>query len=96
MARGYDLSIVGQARPDYARCRKSCSSKLPCSHRAVPLLVVPYIQQTGLKLDRVMLCWDGSRNAARAIADAMPLLRRAGAVDIVTIEQVERRNEAYR
>ena len=24
-----------------------------------------------------MVCWDGSRNAARAVGDAMPLLRRA-------------------
>ena len=32
-----------------------------------PVLVVPYIQRAGLKLDRVMVCWDGGRNAARAI-----------------------------
>ena len=37
------------------------------------MLVVPYIQRDGLKLDRVMVCWDGSRNAARAVGDAMPL-----------------------
>ena len=58
-----------------------------------PVLVVPYIQKTGIKLDRVMVCWDGSRNAARAVADALPLLRRAGAVEVVTINSVERRNE---
>lgn len=92
MGRGYDLSIVGQARPDHAVPEELLiEAALFASGR--PLLVVPYIQQTGLKLDRVMVCWDGSRNAARAIADAMPLLRRAGAIDIVTIEQVERRNE---
>jgi nucleotide-binding universal stress UspA family protein len=45
--------------------------------------VVPYIQRTGIKLDRVMACWDGSRSAARAIADAMPLLGRAKAVEVV-------------
>ena len=92
MARGYDLSIVGQARPDNAMPEQSLiEAALFESGR--PLLVVPYIQQTGLKLDRVLVCWDGSRNAARAIADAMPILRRAGAIDVVTIEQVERRNE---
>ena len=26
-----------------------------------PLVVVPYIQKRGLKLDRVMACWDGGR-----------------------------------
>jgi len=50
-----------------------------------PVLVVPYIQQEGLKLDRVMVCWDGSREAARALGDAMPLLRRAGAIDVVAV-----------
>ena len=56
------------------------------------MLVVPYIQKTGLKLDRVMLCWDGSRNAARAAGDAMPLLKRAGRIDVVTVDAKERRN----
>ena len=50
-----------------------------------PVLVVPYIQRAGLKLDRVMVCWDGGRNAARAINDAMPFLSRAKAVDVLTI-----------
>ena len=50
-----------------------------------PVLIVPYIQKAGLKLDRVMVCWDGSRNAARAIADALPFLARAKAVEVVTV-----------
>ena len=32
-----------------------------------------------------MVCWDGSRPAARAIGDAMPLLAKAGKVEIVSI-----------
>ena len=50
-----------------------------------PVLVVPYIQKTGVKLDRVMVCWDGSRNAARAIADALPFLKRGKVVEIVMV-----------
>ena len=50
-----------------------------------PVIVVPYIQKAPLKLDRTMVCWDGSRAAARAIADAMPLLERAGLVEVVII-----------
>ena len=50
-----------------------------------PVLIVPYIQKAGLKLDRAMVCWDGSRNAARAIADALPLLARAKAVEVVIV-----------
>ena len=50
-----------------------------------PMIFVPYIQKAPLKLDNVMVCWDGSRQAARAIADAMPLLDKAGRVEIVII-----------
>jgi nucleotide-binding universal stress UspA family protein len=32
-----------------------------------------------------MVCWDGSRPAARAVADAMPPLAKAGRVEIVMI-----------
>ena len=92
MARNFDLSIIGQARPDSeVPTNVIIEGALFGSGR--PVLVVPYIQKTGLKLDRVMVCWDGSRNAARAVADAMPLLRRAGAIEVVTIDTVERRNE---
>jgi nucleotide-binding universal stress UspA family protein len=49
------------------------------------MIVVPYIQNGGLKLDRVMICWDGSRPATRAIADAMPFLARSAAIDVVIV-----------
>jgi nucleotide-binding universal stress UspA family protein len=91
-ARNHDLSIVGQTRPDSEAMEKLIvEGALFGSGR--PVLVVPYIQRTGLKLDRVMVCWDGSLNVARAIADAMPLLKRAEAIDVVTIQPQERRSE---
>lgn len=48
-----------------------------------PVIIVAYIQRAPLKLDCVMICWDGSRPAARAIADAMPL--RAGRTEVVIV-----------
>ena len=85
IARSFDLSVVGQADPKSIRDDLMIEGALFDSGR--PVLVVPYIQRAGLKLDRVMACWDGSRNAARAINDAMPFLTRAKAVDVVTIDQ---------
>ena len=32
-----------------------------------------------------MVCWDGSRSAARAVGDAMPFLTRAKAVEVVLV-----------
>jgi nucleotide-binding universal stress UspA family protein len=92
VARDYDLSILAQAEPD-DDVAETLAIEAALFNSGRPVLVVPYIQSTGLKLDRVMVCWDGSRNAARAVGDAMPLLRRAGLVEVVTIESHERRNE---
>jgi len=50
-----------------------------------PMIIVPYVQTAPLKLDRIMVCWDGSRPAARAIADAMPFLKRAKNVEVVSV-----------
>ncbi|MFY9684170.1 MAG: universal stress protein, partial [Pseudolabrys sp.] len=36
-------------------------------------------------LDRIMVCWDGSRVASRAVADSMPLLKKAKQVEIVIV-----------
>jgi nucleotide-binding universal stress UspA family protein len=84
IARRFDLSIVGQAEPETNGVEEIVAeSALFESGR--PLVIVPYIQRAPLKLDHVMVCWDGGRAAARAIADAMPLLRRAGRVEVVIV-----------
>jgi nucleotide-binding universal stress UspA family protein len=84
IARRFDLAIVGQAEPESGEVEELIAeSALFESGR--PLIVVPYIQKAPLKLDRVMVCWDGSRPAARAIADAMPLLEKAGKVEIIIV-----------
>ena len=76
LARRFDLSIVGQAEPDQAAL-DGLIVEAALFDSGRPMLVVPYIQRNGLRLDRMLLCWDGSRSAARAAADALPLLRRA-------------------
>jgi nucleotide-binding universal stress UspA family protein len=65
IARTFDLSLVGQAEPKSMRDDLMVEGALFDSGR--PVLVVPYIQRAGLKLDRVMACWDGSRNAVVTI-----------------------------
>jgi nucleotide-binding universal stress UspA family protein len=86
IARRFDLAIIGQAKPDSSSVEEMIAeSTLFESGR--PMIIVPYIQKSPLKLDRVMACWDGSRQAARAIADAMPLLERAGQVELVIVSE---------
>lgn len=92
IARRFDLSIVAQAEPDKPGPEDTIiESALFDSGR--PCLVVPYIQKTGLKLDRVMVCWDGSRSSARAAADAMPFLLRAKVVEVVIVTERGKNDE---
>jgi hypothetical protein len=77
IARRFDLAIVAQAEPE-KHALEDLIAEGTLFESGRPVIVVPYIQKTPLKLDRVMVCWDGGRPATRAIADAMPLLKRAG------------------
>ncbi len=84
IARRFDLAIVGQAEPETTTVEEIIA-ETTLFESGRPMIVVPYIQKAPLKLDNVMACWDGSRQAARAIADAMPLLAKAGRVEIVIV-----------
>ena len=84
LARRFDLSIVGQANPDVVGPQELII-EAALFHSGRPAVVVPYIQKTGLTLNRVLVCWDGGRQAARAIADALPFLHRAKAVEVVVV-----------
>jgi nucleotide-binding universal stress UspA family protein len=84
IARRFDLAIVGQADPE-ANSVEEIIAESTLFESGRPVIVVPYIQKAPLKLDLVMVCWDGSRPAARAIADAMPLLEKAKRVEVVIV-----------
>ena len=84
LARRYDLSVVGQIQPD-GGFPQDLIVEAALFDSGHPVLVVPYIQAEPFKLDRVLLCWDGSRSAARAISDALPLIVRAKSIEVVSI-----------
>lgn len=84
IGRRFDLIIVGQ--PDRQK---------PTADQVIdegvlfgsgrPVIFVPFIQKGAAILDRVMICWDGSRAAARAVGDALPFLKKANQVEVVII-----------
>lgn len=87
-ARYADLTVVGQNDPGQ-QSRFSLPSDLP---EGVALatgrgtLVVPFIGTPKTIGDNVLLCWNASREAARAAAEALPLLRSASAVRVLIVE----------
>jgi nucleotide-binding universal stress UspA family protein len=84
IARRFDIAVVGQAQRDQGVSEELLiEGALFGSGR--PVIVVPRTQTQAMALDKVMICWDGSRPAARAIGDAMPLLERAKSIEIVVV-----------
>ena len=84
IARRFDLAVVGQTDPERLTA-DDLFIEAALFESGRPVVVVPYIQKQGIKLDRALVCWDASRTAARAVADAMPFLTRAKAVEIVMV-----------
>jgi len=84
MGRRFDLVIVGQPER-----QKSLPDEVVDEgvlfESGRPVIFVPFIQKGGMTLDRIMVCWDGSRAAARAVGDAMPFLKKAKQVEIVIV-----------
>lgn len=59
---------------------------------AKPCLIIPYAGSFDVVGKSIMLAWDGSREAARATTDALPLLTTAESVEIVIINGGAGRN----
>jgi nucleotide-binding universal stress UspA family protein len=84
MARRFDLSVVMQSDDDQGS-NNDVLIEATLFDSARPLIVVPYIQKSGLKFDRIVCCWDSSRAATRAINDALPLLKKAQVVELFIV-----------
>jgi nucleotide-binding universal stress UspA family protein len=50
-----------------------------------PVLIGPYVGYDATCFERVIVAWDGRREAARAAHDALPLLTRACSVEVLVI-----------
>ncbi|SCY97299.1 universal stress protein [Microvirga guangxiensis] len=81
-ARLNDLTIVDAEPEALTLDRDLIEALLMDSGR--PLLVVPSDQDV-FGTRRIILAWDGSGRAARAAADALPFLRAAETVEIVSV-----------
>lgn len=84
IARRFDLAVVGQAEPETKMVEENII-EAALFDSGGPVIIVPYIQRAPLRLDHIMVCWDGSRAAARAIRDAIPFLGRAGRIEVVNV-----------
>ena len=89
-ARYVDLTILGQLDPDggdteLIRPRPD----LVALASGRPILAVPYAGQFETVGRRVLIGWNATREATRAVNDAMPLLAAADVVTVLTIDARE-------
>lgn len=85
-ARYADLVLLGQPDPDGGHAGEQPASLIPdlLAQSARPALVLPHAGSDGPIGGRVLVAWTPSPEATRAVAAAMPWLRRARAVDLVS------------
>ena len=80
-------SIVGQAEPDAPpTATPSDLAETVAMAGERPVLIVPHIGVAKPPGKTVMLCWNGSREAARAATGALPLLKTADKVIVLLID----------
>lgn len=85
-ARCTDLVIIGQRDPDddQASFAGDVANALVLQSGR-PLLSIPYAVAPAAIGKTVLVTWNGSRESARAVADAMPLLARAEKVFLLSV-----------
>ncbi len=84
-ARFYDLSILAQPEPDGDGHLPQELPEEVLMHSGGPALVVPYAGSFETISKKVLLAWNGSAEAARAVRDALPLLRLAEEVVVIVL-----------
>ncbi|WFU17698.1 universal stress protein [Bradyrhizobium sp. CB3481] len=92
IARTFDLAIVAQTDPETTNAT-GLDAEAAMFESGRPVIVVPSIQKDGIKLGCIVVCWDGSRTAARALADAMPFLQRAKSIEVINVGDGRREAE---
>jgi len=91
-ARYADLVVVAQPEPQDEPGVRALAEEFVLS-AGRPVLYLPYAGRFATLGERVMIAWDASREAARAVNDALPLLRRAGKVEVAVFNPERRRRE---
>lgn len=80
-ARYYDLSLVGW---EAGNSTAQATAEAVVFGSGRPTILLPESAEVS-SFDHIAIAWDGSRVAARAVADAQAFLKRAGRVSVLTV-----------
>ena len=90
-ANASDLTILGQESSEAPGDGLSPDAIIVEVGR--PVLIVPYAGKFEMVGRRALIAWDGSREAARALGDALPLIEGANVVTVIYVGAGERELE---
>src|SRR5262249_44152624 len=81
-----DLIVVGQTDPESKSAMPSDLPESVALSAGRPVLVVPHIGAPAKPGKSILLCWNASRESARAAYDAMPFLTAAAQVVLLVVD----------
>ncbi|MDE0004788.1 MAG: universal stress protein [Rhodospirillaceae bacterium] len=81
-----DITIVGQTDPDDGRTVNGLADGVVLGGGG-PVLVWPYVGSCHVTAATIMLAWNGTREATRALADALPLMQQARKVIVFGVDR---------
>jgi nucleotide-binding universal stress UspA family protein len=85
-ARHCDLSVIGGSDVDQDTPRFPLTFKSLLMRSGRPLLVVPRDARLAVPPRRVVLAWKPTREATRALHDALPLLDAASEIEVLMVD----------
>jgi nucleotide-binding universal stress UspA family protein len=94
LAKTVDLIILGQPSPDFRSTGFRPEDIVVAAAR--PILVIPYTGTFETAGRRALVAWDGTREAVRAVNDALPLLGDAEVVIVTFVGAQETSLEQHR
>jgi nucleotide-binding universal stress UspA family protein len=86
-SRSADLIIAGQTDPDWQSSPLDDVAEHLALGSGRPVLVVPYVGRYPEIGRNVVIAWKAGRESARAVFDALPVLRQAEQVQILEINE---------
>ena len=89
-ARSADLVVMVPTQADGGSGVEADLAERVVMQTGRPVLLMPPGKATELKLDDVVIAWDGGREATRAVFDALPFLRLAKKVWIFGVDEAKR------
>ena len=90
-SQGADIIVASQDDPDWQKAGFSDRAGLLVALAPRPVIFVPVSGWPLHVPGRVLVAWNGSREAARALFDALPLLQAAKSVTVLSVRAVDNR-----